>query len=248
VDASFVTHDNFQGYTEATMSLGRGSVIGLSKKQKINTQSSTELELVGADNAIPQMTWTRYFLEAQGCNVEECILNQYNLSAMLLETNGNQSIRERIKHIRVRYFFIKDRVSNGDITLKHCPVGEMLADHFIKPLQGVLFCKLQSDIQGTPVDINEAELGWDREEKSERVKKTNPRPQECVGLKGKIYRSKDLGLRGRYLLALQKKIRPSESVLKADTRAAAFRKKSVRCSKSASYAHAVKGLRTGSRP
>jgi hypothetical protein len=67
---------------------------------------------VGADDAIPQMMWTRYFLEGQGYNVDKCILNQDNMSAMLLETNGKQSSSKRTKHIIVRYFFIKDRVSN----------------------------------------------------------------------------------------------------------------------------------------
>jgi hypothetical protein len=59
----------------------------------------------------------------------------------------------------VRYFFIKDRVSNRDVTLKNCPMGEILADHFTKPLQGALFRELQAEIQGIPVDTNEAELG-----------------------------------------------------------------------------------------
>jgi hypothetical protein len=119
-------------------------------------------------------------------------------------------------------------VSNGYITLKHCLMGEILSDHFTKPLQEALFCKFREEIQGIPVDINEAELGWDRENKSVRVKYTDPSPQECVVLKGQRYGSKDPRLRGRYLLALQKKIRPSESVLKADTGADACRKRSVR--------------------
>jgi hypothetical protein len=53
------------------MSPGKGSAIGMSKKQKINTRSSTESELVGAVDAIPQMIWKRYFLEGQVYNVEE---------------------------------------------------------------------------------------------------------------------------------------------------------------------------------
>jgi hypothetical protein len=165
LDASFATHDNCRCHTGATMSLGKGSVIGMSKKQKINTRSSTEFKLVGADDAIPQMMWTRYFLEGQGYNVEECILYQDNMSAMLLETNGKQSSSKRTKNIRVRYFFIKDRVSNGDITIKHCPTGEMLTDHFTKPLQGALFRKFRTEIQGIPEGINEAELGWDQGER-----------------------------------------------------------------------------------
>jgi hypothetical protein len=58
VDASFVTHKDCRGHTEGTMSLGRGSIIGISKKQKINTRSSKEAELVGVDDAAPQMLLT----------------------------------------------------------------------------------------------------------------------------------------------------------------------------------------------
>jgi hypothetical protein len=53
VDAYFFTHDNCRGHIRVKMSLGRGSVIGMSQKQKNNTRSLTESELVGADDAIP---------------------------------------------------------------------------------------------------------------------------------------------------------------------------------------------------
>ena len=55
------------------------------------TKSSTEAELIGADNAMPHMLWTRYFLEAQGYGIDENILYQDNMSAILLEKNGKKS-------------------------------------------------------------------------------------------------------------------------------------------------------------
>ena len=64
---------------------GRGSIIILLKKQKLNTKSLKEVELIGADNAMPQMLWTRYFLEAQVYGIDENILYQENMRAMLLE-------------------------------------------------------------------------------------------------------------------------------------------------------------------
>ena len=64
---------------------GRGSIISIPKKKKLNTKSSTEAELIGADNAMPQMLWTRYFLEAQVYGIDENILYQENMRAMLLE-------------------------------------------------------------------------------------------------------------------------------------------------------------------
>ena len=51
VDASFAVHPDYRSHTGAAMTLGEGAVIGLSKKQKLNTRSSTEAELVGADDA-----------------------------------------------------------------------------------------------------------------------------------------------------------------------------------------------------
>jgi hypothetical protein len=38
----------------------------MSKKQKLNTKSSTEAELVGVDNALVLILWTKLFLEDQG--------------------------------------------------------------------------------------------------------------------------------------------------------------------------------------
>jgi hypothetical protein len=162
VDASYVTHGDCRGHTGVTMSLGRGSVIGMLKKQKLNIKSSTECELVGVDDASPQMLWTRYFVEVQGYGVKTSILNQDNLSAILLEKKGRASSSKRNKYINVRYFFVKDRIASGDITVEHCPTTEMLADHFTKPLQGTMFRRFRADIQGIPVGMCDADLGWDR--------------------------------------------------------------------------------------
>jgi hypothetical protein len=88
---------------------------------------------------MPQVVCTRYFVEAQGFGIDDSILAQDNMSPMLLEKNGKQSSSKFTKLIRVLNFFIKDRVANIDIWIQHCPTGNMLADHFTKPLQGSLF-------------------------------------------------------------------------------------------------------------
>jgi hypothetical protein len=53
---------------------------------------------VGVHDVAPQMLWARYFIEAQGYKFKESILNQDNMSAMLLEINGKESISKRTKH------------------------------------------------------------------------------------------------------------------------------------------------------
>ena len=69
VNASFAVHPNMRGQTGGDLTLGRGFPITVSTKQKLNMHSSTESELVGVDNLIPVVLWTRYFLIAQGYRV-----------------------------------------------------------------------------------------------------------------------------------------------------------------------------------
>ena len=47
----------------------------------LNTKSSTEAELVGVSDILPQVLWTRYFLEAQGYGITENIVHHDDESA-----------------------------------------------------------------------------------------------------------------------------------------------------------------------
>jgi hypothetical protein len=83
----------------------------------------------------------------------------------------------------VRYFFIKDQVDIGDLSIKHYLMEDMLGDHYTKSLQGALFHKFRAEVQGIPTDLTNVELGWDREGKNVGIERgsTGPIPQECVG-------------------------------------------------------------------
>ena len=128
--------------------MGRGFPIVSSTKQKLNTRSSTESELVGVDDMMPSILWTRYFLQAQGYKVSDNVIFQDNKSTMLLERNGKISSSKRTKHINVRYFFITDRISKGEVRVEWCPTKDMVADFMTKPLQGSLFKKFRDLIMG----------------------------------------------------------------------------------------------------
>jgi hypothetical protein len=87
-------------------------------------------------------------MKAQGYNVQDNILFQYNKSSILLENNGKASSRKRTKHINIQYFFIKNRVSKEEVPVVWCPTGDMIGDYAIKPLQGALFRKFRDHIMG----------------------------------------------------------------------------------------------------
>jgi hypothetical protein len=104
VDASHAVHPDMKSHTRGTLSMGKGSTCSASKSQRLNTKSSTEPEVVGVDDVMAQVLWTRYFLEAQGHKVEKNTVCQDNQSAALLERNGHGSSSERTRHINVRCF------------------------------------------------------------------------------------------------------------------------------------------------
>jgi hypothetical protein len=108
VDASFAVHDNMRSHTGGTMSLGNGSIYSTSVKQRIVTRSSTESEVVGVHDVLPQIIWTNNFLREQGVVVNETVLYQDNMSSILLEKNGRSSSSKRTRHMNIRFFFIKD--------------------------------------------------------------------------------------------------------------------------------------------
>lgn len=148
VDASYAVHPDMRSHTGGVVSLGTGAVMCKSTKQKLNTKSSTEAEVVAASDYLPSTIWAKMFLEAQGHNLENNIFYQDNESAMKLESNGRSSAGQKSRHIDIRYFFITDRVKKEDLVIMHCPTMKMIADFFTKPLQGSLFRKLRDVIMG----------------------------------------------------------------------------------------------------
>ena len=104
VNALFAVHPDFKSHTGATMTMGEGSFQSISKKQKLNTRSSTEAELVGVDDVMTQVLWTRLFLESIGYEINRNILYQDNKSAIILEENGKTSAGKRNRALNIRYF------------------------------------------------------------------------------------------------------------------------------------------------
>jgi hypothetical protein len=146
IDASFGCHNDMKSHTGGIMTLGKGGIYCTSTRQKLNTRSSTESELIGLNDVLPQVIWTRNFLLHQGMRINNNTVFQDNKSAILLEKNGCWSSSKRTKHIDVRYFFVKDRIANGELEIEYCSTNEMLADFFTKPTQGNLFLKLRNQI------------------------------------------------------------------------------------------------------
>ena len=148
VDSAFAVHPDFKGHTGGGMTYGRGYPITASRKQKLNSRSSTECELIGDDDLSVMILWTRLFMEAQGYKIRKNILYQDNKSTILLLDNGKKSSSKRTRHFNIRYFFLTDQIEKGNLSTDYVSTDEMDADFMSKPLQGKLYNKFRKRIMG----------------------------------------------------------------------------------------------------
>ena len=146
IDASHCVHWDSRGHGGAALFMGEGAMSSYSNRLKLNTRSSTESEIVAVDRYMPEVLWTMYFLQEQGFPVKISKVAQDNQTAQLLETKGKFSSTARTKHVKNKFFFVKDKVDQGEIAIVDCPTEKMWGDFFSKPLQGRLFKRMRAVI------------------------------------------------------------------------------------------------------
>ena len=148
IDAAYAVHSNMRSQTGGAMSMGWGTIHCKSSKQKLNTKSSTESELVGLSEYLPYNLWWVNFLQEQGYPIVNNVIYQDNESTKRMARNGRNSCTGNSRHINIRYFFVKDRVDKKEIHIEHCRTENMLADYFTKPLQGSLYHRYRNILMG----------------------------------------------------------------------------------------------------
>jgi hypothetical protein len=142
IDASYGVHADYRSHTGMYITLGNGPIDVKSTKQKLNTKSSTESELVALSDMSSRVIWCRNFLSAQGETDHPALIYQDNLSTKALAERG-AAASDRTRHVSLRYFWITDRMKSGDIEVIYKPTEDMIADILTKPLQGEMFKRLR---------------------------------------------------------------------------------------------------------
>jgi hypothetical protein len=146
IDASFGGHADCKSRSGIMLMMSGSCVGAWSMKQKLNTKSSTEAEIVGLSDGLSHVIWARELLSAQGYVLPPTKIHQDNQGVLSI-MGGGRSPRHRTKHLDIRHFFVRDRVASGDVVLSYCPTREMVADMLTKAVNGELFQYLISMLQ-----------------------------------------------------------------------------------------------------
>ena len=138
-DAAYGVHSDGKSHTGSVLTIGNsGPVHAKSSKQTNVTKSSTEAELVGLSDSANQGIFMRNFIIAQGHNIGPLVIYQDNMSTIALVQRG-RSAAERTRHIAIRFFWISERASSGEVKVVHMPSAQLYANLLTKPLQGPQF-------------------------------------------------------------------------------------------------------------
>lgn len=109
-----------------------GVISWLSKRQTMVATSTTEAEIVAANEAAKEVIWlSRLFNEIVKL---QCVpvLQVDNTAAVRLAENPE--FHRRTKHIEMKHFFIREKVAEGKIRISQISTEEQVADIMTKPL------------------------------------------------------------------------------------------------------------------
>ena len=147
VDASHGVHADGRSHTGCVITLGSGSVFTRSGKQKAVSRSSTEAELIALSDSLPTILWARQFLKDMGIEIGPVQIHEDNTSTIALAERG-KSNKGMTKHVKVRYFLVKQYIDEGEIEIRHTRTEDMWADLLTKPVMGSTFWRLLSKVTG----------------------------------------------------------------------------------------------------
>jgi hypothetical protein len=115
-----------------------------SKKQNSVALSTAEAEYIAAGHCCAQLLWMRQTPRDYGYKLSKVPLLCDNESAIRMADNPVE--HSRIKHIDIRYHFLRDHQQREDIEIAYVNTKNQLADILSKPLDEKIFSKLRNEL------------------------------------------------------------------------------------------------------
>jgi hypothetical protein len=140
-DASYAEHADGKSHS--------GGVVGfesdtccyfafVSSKQPVVAKSVGEAELIAENKIGDYVEWSRELLEELGYP-QDCVPMYVDSTCAMQMLNQGTGSFKRAKHIKVRFFWMKDLIDQGKIKLIYVPTDELVADVLTKPMSGGKF-------------------------------------------------------------------------------------------------------------
>ena len=141
IDASYGVHMDMKSHSGMMVTLGEGSLLTVSTKQKCISKSSTEAELIAVTDLVAHAIEVKKISEEIIGEKIELIVYQDNESTIKIMKSGIAGARS--KHIKIRFAWINEAIDSGDFELRYKATKQMLADGLTKSKQGNEFTEFK---------------------------------------------------------------------------------------------------------
>ena len=109
-----------------------GAISWLSKRQAMIAKSTTEAEIIAANEAAKEIIWfSRLF--SQVIQLKQTPILQVDNSAAV-RLAQNPEFHRRTKHIAIKHFFIREKISEGMFDIQQISTENQVAVFMTKPL------------------------------------------------------------------------------------------------------------------
>ncbi|KAL2623658.1 hypothetical protein R1flu_003863 [Riccia fluitans] len=146
--------DTRRSTTDYVMTLGGGCITWRSVLQKCKTLSTTEVEYVATTKATKEAIWLDRLTSEMG--LPQGCVTLYCDSQSALYLAANQVMSSKIKHIDVKYHFIRQVVSEGKVKLQKVAGTLNPADGFTKYIPLESFSSHRAKLQILLMDEEES--------------------------------------------------------------------------------------------
>jgi len=154
-DASYAEHPDGKSHSGGAVGFVSDSscYFGfVSAKQPMVAKSAGEAELIAQNKVGDLVEWAREMLNELGY-LQKKVPILVSTCAMQMVKQGTGSFK-RAKHIKVRYFWLKELIDEGMLELIYLPTDELVADILIKPLTGWKFQYLLRKLLGWNIEMH----------------------------------------------------------------------------------------------
>ena len=146
-DASFAANPDSRKSTSGFIFYISGGPISFgAKTQSLTAQSTVKAEVMAISFGGKESTYlSNFMLELDFKSFSSVPINCDSTDA--LHVSGNSTYSSRTKHIALSFFFLRELVKGGKITIHHVPTQQMLADCATKHLAKTQFGSILQQIK-----------------------------------------------------------------------------------------------------
>lgn len=130
--------------TGIVLMLANAAIIWKSHAQKTVANSSTEAEYMAVSDCCKEVMWIKHMFKELGIIIGKIPICSDNNGAIFTANNPVQE--KRMKHIDVKYHYIRQCIEDGEVEVQHVDTSENTADIFTKPLGYVKFNQFRDQL------------------------------------------------------------------------------------------------------